>query len=292
MWRILFAADGSEDAAAAAQFLGALPFPPGTKIRVVSVAGEFPARVYSGLEALAGAQQVEREWAEHAAETARAALQREDVEVTAVVRIGQPAHQILEEANEFDASLVALGSRGLNRLEAFMLGSVSESVTRHAGQPVLLARAPKHGLRRAILAVDDSEPARSAVEFAGQLPLPPETQVVVAHVVKPYHAPAGFAPTNALVFDKLDTGLWQERLRHAECLVAGIHSRMAAAGKRANSCVREGDPAAELSKLASESEADLIIAGARGVSLVHAVLLGSVADRLLRRAHCSVLIVR
>ena len=128
MWRILFAADGSQDSAAAAKFLAAMPFPAGSRVRVVSVAGEFPARVYAGLESLTGAQQVEREWAKEAAETASAALQREGLEVSTIVRVGQPAHQILDEADDFRADLVVVGSRGLSRLEAFMLGSVSGNV--------------------------------------------------------------------------------------------------------------------------------------------------------------------
>ena len=66
--------------------------------------------------------------------------------------------------------------------------------------------------------------------------------------------------------------------------------------------MREGDPAQEILKLGAEPEpvtsakpeveADLIIAGARGVSLLERLTVGSVADRLLKHAPCSVLLVR
>jgi nucleotide-binding universal stress UspA family protein len=52
-----------------------------------------------------------------------------------------------------------------------------------------------------------------------------------------------------------------------------------------------GDPADEILRLAEEREADLIVAGARGVSFLERLLVGSVADRLLKYADCSVLIV-
>jgi nucleotide-binding universal stress UspA family protein len=55
--------------------------------------------------------------------------------------------------------------------------------------------------------------------------------------------------------------------------------------------VRTGNPATEILELAERRRADLIVAGARGVSLLEGLLVGSVAERLLREARCSVLIV-
>jgi nucleotide-binding universal stress UspA family protein len=52
-----------------------------------------------------------------------------------------------------------------------------------------------------------------------------------------------------------------------------------------------GDPATEILRVAEERNADLVVAGARGVSLIERLLVGSVADRLLKEAPCSVLIV-
>ena len=55
--------------------------------------------------------------------------------------------------------------------------------------------------------------------------------------------------------------------------------------------VLEGDPAGEVLRLAQTRGADLVIAGARGVSMIEGLLVGSVADRLLRKMPCSVLLV-
>ena len=51
-----------------------------------------------------------------------------------------------------------------------------------------------------------------------------------------------------------------------------------------------GDPAGELLRMANEDAVDLIILGARGLSAVQRLLLGSVSEAVLRDAQCAVLI--
>jgi nucleotide-binding universal stress UspA family protein len=56
--------------------------------------------------------------------------------------------------------------------------------------------------------------------------------------------------------------------------------------------VRRGSPADEIVRCATESGAGLIVMGSRGWGEMHAVLLGSVSERVLHTAPCPVLIVR
>ncbi|EMA33889.1 universal stress protein [Haloarcula japonica] len=56
--------------------------------------------------------------------------------------------------------------------------------------------------------------------------------------------------------------------------------------------VREGDPADEISKYATEHDADVIVSGTRGRHGEHGFLLGSVAEELIREAPMPVLTVR
>jgi nucleotide-binding universal stress UspA family protein len=65
-----------------------------------------------------------------------------------------------------------------------------------------------------------------------------------------------------------------------------------AAGIEATLLLREGDPADEIARAAQAGGYDLIIVGHRGLSPVRAFLLGSVSDRVVRHAPCSVLVVR
>ncbi|MFI0410819.1 universal stress protein [Actinomadura sp. 3N508] len=50
---------------------------------------------------------------------------------------------IVDVADQLDASLLVTGSRGLGRARSVILGSVSTSVLRHAGRPVLVVPPPK-----------------------------------------------------------------------------------------------------------------------------------------------------
>ena len=56
--------------------------------------------------------------------------------------------------------------------------------------------------------------------------------------------------------------------------------------------VRTGDPVVQLQLSADENGADLIVVGARGHSVAHRLLLGSVSTRLVHHAHRPVLVVR
>ena len=53
---------------------------------------------------------------------------------------GRPDEEIIELAEEIDAGMVVIGSRGLGGIRRALVGSVSESVARHAHCPVLVVR--------------------------------------------------------------------------------------------------------------------------------------------------------
>jgi nucleotide-binding universal stress UspA family protein len=56
--------------------------------------------------------------------------------------------------------------------------------------------------------------------------------------------------------------------------------------------IREGKPAAEIIRFAAENKAGLIVIGSRGKGGLERLLLGSVADEVVRTAPCSVLVVK
>ena len=63
------------------------------------------------------------------------------VGVSFLVWEGEPGPAIVEAAHAEDADLVIVGTRGRNRVERFVLGSVSDHVVRHAPCPVLIVRS-------------------------------------------------------------------------------------------------------------------------------------------------------
>ena len=56
------------------------------------------------------------------------------------LRIGKPEEEIVSQAEELGAGLIVIGSRGLGGIRRALMGSVSDSVVRHAHCPVLVVR--------------------------------------------------------------------------------------------------------------------------------------------------------
>jgi nucleotide-binding universal stress UspA family protein len=294
--RILYATDGSEASAAARRFLNALPLPAGTEIRIVSVVVQPPPfgspmvdPVVGTWAAMEPLMEQEAELADAALAQAQADLQRPGVAITTQARVGDPAWQILAEADEFAADLLVLGSRGLTGVDGFLLGSVARNVAKHSGRPALIAREPKHGVRSVVLASDGSEHARHAAAFAGRFPLPEGAEVVLLHVVRP-HTMRSLLPAHREGHVDAATEIDRRQREAAEALLAAARTEL---GERipVQTTIRDGDPATEILRCAADHKADLVIAGARGVSLIQGLITGSVADRLLKEAECSVLIV-
>jgi nucleotide-binding universal stress UspA family protein len=280
--RVLLCTDGSESAAAAQRLLGSLPVPSGSSVRSLSVVSPSWRAPDWAVE----------EWTLTLAERAAARLRWPGVTVSAASSEGAVACEILREAERFDADLVILGSRGLTGVEAFLLGSVARNVAHHAPMPVLVAREPATALRRIVLALDESEHSLQAAEFLACFPLPEGAEVTVCHVTRPYPGFTTMAADTSLAYAAMPDEVWQEVRVHARELVETEASRLRAAGVTAHTAVREGDPANEILALARMTEADLVVAGARGVSVIQGLLVGSVADRILKGAPCSVLLVR
>jgi nucleotide-binding universal stress UspA family protein len=233
----------------------------------------------------------EHEWGRKVTRQATGALAREGVKVTAEMRTGAPAREIISAAEEIQADLIVVGSQGLSGVSRFLLGSVSNNVARHAGRPVLVGRPAHHHLRHLVLAVDESRHATEAAAFLARLPVPADTEITIVQVVRPFIPYGGMVPTDPSYMLQLEEQVRAQRVAEAEKRVGAVLEQLRAAGKRASSVVRVGNPAAEILAVAGACQADLIVAGARGASLIKGLVVGSVADHLVKCAPCSVLLV-
>jgi nucleotide-binding universal stress UspA family protein len=61
------------------------------------------------------------------------------------LKVGRPDAEIVAQAEVIGAGLIVMGSRGFGRLRRALIGSVSDSVVRHAHCPVLVVRPGKGG---------------------------------------------------------------------------------------------------------------------------------------------------
>lgn len=295
--RILFATDGSEAAEEARQFLAALPLPEGSTLHVLSVvdtrwwsfgALNEPSGPWQLVEQL---RQSERDYAGTTVRQAAEALARDRVEVVTSVREGSPASEILLAAEECSVGLIVVGSRGLSGAARFLLGSAARNVARYSARPVLVATAPRHGLREVLLGVDGSPHASHATDFLCRLPLPAESHVTIAHVIRPHKPYPGLHSPDPALLKGVIEAVHRQDVQAARRIVEEARLALEMHDRIAGTRILDGDPATCLLDLAAEREADLIVAGARGHSLIQGLFVGSVADRVQRHAHCSVLLV-
>jgi nucleotide-binding universal stress UspA family protein len=131
--KILVGYDGSGEAKRALEWAAKLHrAEPGSSITVIGVAPALDAapRIPDAVDPTSDLPLHERQLAEATSILAAAA--------ETILRVGRPAEEILDTADEGDFDLVVLGHRGMGAARRFLMGSVSERVVRHATRPVLV----------------------------------------------------------------------------------------------------------------------------------------------------------
>ncbi len=136
---ILVPVDGSENCLRASRMAVDLAEGIGARVHLFYV---FPA---SSVEII-GMAGMSRDDIDQAAQAAaqrvfdkvRAELGQTGVELTEETSVGDPAEEVIRYTEDDRDVLVMIGRRGLSRMQALLLGSVSEKVIRHARSPVMV----------------------------------------------------------------------------------------------------------------------------------------------------------
>jgi nucleotide-binding universal stress UspA family protein len=267
----LYATDGSDAALAGAHLLARLPLRENWHVTLLTVLSD-------GESSADAAQQPALE-----------ALRNTPAGIRTEVRWGKAGEEILRAARHRPTDLLVVGTRGRSGLPRILLGSVAEHVVRHAPCPVLLARPLRNSLREALVGVDGSDEARAAVEWLHAFPLPDDCAVRLVTVMPPA---ATLASPRRLHEIPEQTALYQEQLEETRERLQALITPFVRTDRTAIAEVPSGEPAETLIQVATKHQADLIAVGSRGAGGIERVLLGSVSDRLVRDAPCSVLVFR
>src|SRR5215212_2341945 len=296
--KILLATDGSREAEAAARTAADLAQKTHSELHVVHAFGIVPVGppVYPEATDLQSVEyEAETQEGQRISEQrAREVLQEEVEKVRSTVAgehlvEGRVAPEIVGLAEEIGAGLIVMGSRGRGGIRRALMGSVSESVVRHAHCPVLVVR---DGERQRdylpgtiLLAVDGAEEASAAARTAVELAKRTDSELHEGHVgeVTPVYNPErhGYRAR----YEEL-----QEQARRL--LDEQVHEVNSAGGTVSRAHLRMGRPDEEIVVLGEEIRADLIATGSRGLGGMRRALMGSVSDSIVRHSHCPVLVVR
>lgn len=215
-------------------------------------------------------------------------LKLDPQKITPRLKQGDPKTIVCEVADEENADLIIMGSRGLGRLQAILENSVSQYVFQLTGRPMLLVKDDIYvkKLRRIMVAIDNSEEAKQtlklALYFAKDLK---ETQLILAHVKKDLSGKSeeDFS-SNAESDPVLAPAV-------AEAKKLGISYR----------CVSgTGKPGPEICKIAEDLNVDLLMLGspdrrptvAKNFLDIDRLLGASLSDYVRVYANCPVLLTR
>ena len=291
--RVLFATDGSGPARGVAPLLRQLVFPVTRKLTVLTVA---PQSMLSGARPdpalLLKTSPASRKRAIlECTELAEQAATELDpgVEVEATARWGNPIEEILRASRRLPADLLVLGAKGHSDLSIMLLGSVSQGVVLQSTLPVLIARPGRERVSRVLIGYDDSPEARKAVAFLDRLRLPRDVEIVLAYVETRMPRPQRGSRKQALEEAAL---AHERRLEDASSRLTAVAQRYVERGYDALTQVLEGSASPELDDYARKIGAGLIIVGSRKPAPSRHYLLGSAAEKLVRHAQASVLVVR
>ena len=148
--KILLAIDSSEHSAAAVKAVAERPWPGKTKVRVLTaVEPVTPSAAevwYDAGGRLEQAQQEMRARAEQLTAGVAETLRGGGLLAEQVVREGEPRSVIVDEAEEWDADLIVVGSHGYTGLKRWLLGSVAQAVVAHAPCSVEVVRKNRPNL--------------------------------------------------------------------------------------------------------------------------------------------------
>jgi nucleotide-binding universal stress UspA family protein len=207
--------------------------------------------------------------------------------VTPELATGLPWRQIVDRADDPAVDLVVIGTHGRTGLARVLLGSVAETVVRHAACSVLTVRPDSEAspFSHVLCPIDFSDSTRPVIELASGLVRPGGTGLTLLHVVEP---PVAYSEEPHP--PELHSELEQRSTAALETLKTelGTSIRVPIAIR-----TRLGWPGAEiLASLDRDHSLDLVVMGSHGRTGLKRLVLGSVAEKVVRHARCPVLIAR
>jgi nucleotide-binding universal stress UspA family protein len=211
----------------------------------------------------------------------------------AVVRDVAAAPALIRYVGEHDVDLLVMGTHGRKGLRRVLLGSVAEEVIRWVPCPVLAMRADcalGEEVRSVLVPVDFSESSGAAVRQAVRLARLWGARLDLLHVGETVPVPS-FYDTGFLAYE-YGPKFAEHTAEQLRGLVDDVVAEAPGAAPEVAAHVGVGQAPSVIVEEAKRLRSDVVVMGTRGLSGLKHLLLGSVAERVLRTAPCPVLVVK
>ena len=213
---------------------------------------------------------------------------------THVITGGPAFHEICRLAQKIPADLIITATHGRTGLKYVLLGSTAERIVQHSPCPVFVVRQKRTTLkaRRMFTAETTVVPVDfSACSLQGLNYAIPLAERVAAKIVLLHAVPLGpdYTSGSYAMYDL--SGLEQKARTDGEERMRNFVSRVKFRRVKFETAITIGTPVQEICSFAETKDVDLIITSTHGWTGLKRILIGSTAERLVRHAPCSVLVV-
>jgi nucleotide-binding universal stress UspA family protein len=203
-----------------------------------------------------------------------------------ILEYGVPHESIVKAADDIDANLILIGSGETQKGEKFLLGSTTKRIIQKSEKPVFVVKeGVSLNVQHILCPVDFSSTSKRALKNA----------ITMAHRFK--------AELTILSVCQLHDALWFASDKNTE-----IENENRCAGHRVKfdiflegfnlsglkwkKEIRKGDPANEILNTISEKMIDLLVMGTTGKTGINRLVIGSVAEKVVRVVPCSFLTLK
>jgi len=201
---------------------------------------------------------------------------------------GKAFIEIIRHARRHDCGLIVVGAHGRHQIRDWFIGTTAERVVRKSDRPVLVAKrlsgAPYDHVS---VAVDFSDASRKAVEVARALA--PRARFTLIHAYEIWFE-SRFSESG--ISEAAYNQLKQEKENKLFREMTAFAQSCDLIGHDVDIKVVTGHPGTTVVDVARQAGSDLVACGTHGMSGMQYVLLGSVAQHILRESDCDVLTVR
>jgi nucleotide-binding universal stress UspA family protein len=205
-----------------------------------------------------------------------------------------PFDEICRLAQTIPADLVVMPTHGRTGLKHVFLGSTAERIVQHSSCPVLVTRGnvpqsnngARFRMKTILVPVDFSncsrEGLRYAIDFANEF----GAKLILLHATYLGYV---YSSEGTALYDiaGLQTAARKKAEHQMRELVGSINLR----GVKLETVLTEGSPVLDICAFAKDHDVDLIITSTHGLTGFKHVLIGSIAEQVVRHAPCSVLVV-
>jgi nucleotide-binding universal stress UspA family protein len=214
---------------------------------------------------------------------------------TCHVLSGGPAFdEICRFAQQVPADLIVMPTHGRTGLKHVFLGSTAERIVQHSHCPVFVVReknrrsktGPLHSINTILVPVDFSDCSREglryAIGFANQF----AARIILLHATYLGYI---YSAEGTALYDI--PALQKTARKNAERQMRQLVGSVNFGGVKFETAFTDGSPVLDICTFAKDHGVDLIVTSTHGLTGFKHVLIGSIAEKLVRHAPCSVLVV-